>query len=58
MADFFPAWNKKSGQDLARWLFSMFTRGIFSYRYASLQVRSRVFLLKKEVYYGITSSNC
>lgn len=57
MADSFLAWNRKSGQDLAQWLFSMITMGIFSYRYAPLQVRSRAFLLKKEVYYGIASSD-
>lgn len=62
MAALFQAWNRESGQDLAQWLFSMFTIpggpwGIFSYRYAPLQMRSRAFLLKKEVYYGITSSN-
>jgi len=59
MAALFHAEDRRYGQDLGQWLFSMFTMGIFSYHHTPLKVRARAFVSsKKEVYYGITSSNC
>ena len=58
MAALFHAEDRRYGQDLGQWLFSMFTMGIFSYHYTPytpLKVRARAFVSsKKEVYYGIT----